>query len=345
MKRVFEPKKTEYVILSATGILLVLFLNLSGLELTIGAFHSGSKGYLSATIYGLISNALIFYLTADRLIPRLLRKGRYYAFSIQISLLLLVVSGLESLADILLLKGRFSGFSELANEVVEYNIVSHLFILLAAVVYRFSKDWFVNERLQRQLKEEKLTAELSFLRSQINPHFLFNTLNNLFSSAQKNGDEETASGIGQLANLMRYMLHMSDQSSINLQEEIGYLKSYIELQTMRWRKSDQLHLAVSFPEAVSGIHIRPMILIPFIENAFKYGVSSHKKSHITISIEVFYGAVIFHCTNDIVNDNRLEDSGIGLNNVKRRLELLYKDRHQLDIKQNQGQFIVQLEIR
>lgn len=344
VKAILRSMKWEYGMPLIIGISIVLVLNIDGIDITIGAFQSGSTGYLFATLYGLISNSLIFYITADRLVPHLLKKGRYQTFGLQTCLLFVLITCLESLTDIIILKDHFDGLNLLVYEVVEYNIASHLFILLMAVIYRFSKDWFVNERLQRQLKEEKLNAELSFLKSQINPHFLFNTLNNLFSSAQKHGDEETAEGIAQLANLMRYMLHISAQTDISLEEEIQYLNSYIELQTMRWRNSDQLQLSVSFPEITSGMNIKPMTLIPFIENAFKYGVSNHKQSRIIISLEVFYGSIIFHCTNDIVNDNQMEDSGIGLTNVKRRLELLYKDRHQLDIKQDKDQFVVQLEL-
>lgn len=344
VKRVLKALKGEYSLPLLLGSITVISLNISSFELTLGAFKSGGKGFLAATLYGLISNAAIFYLTADRLVPRLLKKRRYQIFILQISLLFILITSVEILVDVLILKDQFAKLNELLYEAIEYNVASHLFIVLAALVYRFSKDWFVNERLQRQLKEEKLQAELSFLKSQINPHFLFNTLNNLFSSAQKNGDDETAAGIGQLANLMRYMLHASDQVKVSLDEEIDYLKSYIELQTMRWRNSDQLQLSVTFPETAAGIHIKPMMLIPFIENAFKYGVSNQRKSQIVISLEAFYGSIIFHCTNDIVNDNQLEDSGIGLTNVKRRLELLYKDRHQLDIKQDKDQFVIQLEL-
>lgn len=294
--------------------------------------------------YGFLSNAFLFYLVADRLVPRFLKKRHYLAFSLWLSLIYVVFTVSETLIDIVLLKQSHANLDGLRYESAEYNVIAHIFVIAAAVIFRFSKDWFVNERLERQLREEKLSAELSFLKSQVNPHFLFNTLNNLFSSAQKNGDEETADGISKLANLMRYMLHTSDQTHISLDEEIEYLKSYIDLQTMRWRNSELLQLSASFPENATGLHIKPMILIPFIENAFKYGVSNQQASSIVVSLEVFYGSIIFHCTNDIVNQNELEDSGIGLTNVKRRLELLYKDNHQLDIRQEKDQFTVRLEL-
>ncbi|MCE7992862.1 MAG: histidine kinase [Roseivirga sp.] len=344
MKARFNFWKHEYSLPLILGLIIFIVLNLNGLELTLGAFHSGSRVYRVAMLYGFLSNASIFYLVADRLVPRLLKKRHFLAFSLWFSLIFVIFTTSETFIDIALLKQIYLNLDELIYELAEYNVISHIFVMVAAVIYRFSNDWFMNEQLQRQLKEEKLSSELSFLKSQINPHFLFNTLNNLFSSAQKNGDEETAAGIAQLANLMRYMLHTSDQTSIRLEEEIKYLESFIELQTMRWRNSEQLQLSVSFPETPADIHIKPMILIPFIENAFKYGVSSHIPSRIIVSLEAFYGSVIFHCTNDIVNDNQLEASGIGLTNVKRRLELLYKDSHQLDIKQDKDQFTVQLEL-
>lgn len=344
MKARFNFREYEYSLPLITGLIVFAVLNLNGLEVTLGVFSSGAQGYRTAMLYGFLSNTGIFYLVAGWLVPRFLKKRHYLTFSLWLSLIFTLFTASETLIDILLLKQSYPYPDELVYESAEYNVISHLFVIVAAVIFRFSKDWFVNERLQRQLREEKLSAELSFLKSQVNPHFLFNTLNNLFSSAQKNGDEETADGISKLANLMRYMLHISDQTQISLDEEIEYLKSYIELQTMRWRNSNRLLLSASFPETPTALHIKPMILIPFIENAFKYGVSNHQDSRITISIEIFYGSVIFHCSNDIVNNNQMEDSGIGLTNVKRRLELLYKDNYELHIERDKDQFTVRLNL-
>ncbi len=222
-----------------------------------------------------------------------------------------------------------------------------IYILLASILIidYLIKQWIHNEKQKRALIESQLTNELNFLKAQINPHFIFNSLNALFSISQKYHAAELENGILKLSGLMRYSLYENNNQLVTIEKEIQYIKDYIGLFKLRYPGDE---LTVKFD--VGGntdTQIAPMIFLPFIENAFKYGVSLQKRSVIEISIEADGAAVLFKCTNEIVRQNEEEiitDKGLGLVNVKRRLELLYPDKHKLLINEEENKFIVKLQI-
>ena len=200
------------------------------------------------------------------------------------------------------------------------------------------------------MEAHQLSTELKFLRSQVNPHFLFNTLNNLFSMAQRKGNDELADGISKLSGMMRYMLYESNTERVYLQKEIEYLKSCIALSKLRYADSEAV-VSFSHPgaAAIADIQIAPMLFIPFLENAFKHGVSIGQPSAITVTIDVDADEkkLIFVCENtdhSVVRDLEEEDGGIGLANVRRRLELVYPGKHALDTRLEDGKYSVLLKI-
>lgn len=226
------------------------------------------------------------------------------------------------------------------------NIVVYLVITLVAMTIFFTRESFRNERQKRELIESQLSTELKYLKAQVNPHFLFNTLNNLFSIAQKNKDEETANGISKLAGLMRYMLYDSIVTKVSIEKEIKNIKDYITLSKLRY-SSDEVVVNVTEEGEFSKTVIAPMILLPFVENAFKHGVDIEKITTITISIEATKDKIIFECINPIVEGSSSaykEYGGIGLENVKRRLSLLYPQKHKLNIADDGKNFTVYLEL-
>jgi two-component system, LytTR family, sensor kinase len=225
-------------------------------------------------------------------------------------------------------------------------LLAFLVILGISIAYFFLKEWAKSELKQTQLQANQFSTEIKFLKSQINPHFLFNTLNNLFSMAQKKDNDELADGISKLSGMMRYMLYDSNAESVSLSTEITYLEEFITLNKLRYT-GEEVNVEFSYPSPTSGVSIAPMLFIPFVENAFKHGVSIGHASTITISIEISRETMIFVCKNTKYSKPKsmaIEKSGIGLENIKRRLELLYAGKYLLQITETGEKYTVHLEI-
>lgn len=199
------------------------------------------------------------------------------------------------------------------------------------------------------VRVDQSSANLSFLRSQINPHFLFNILNTLYGAALQEKADKTASGIQKLGDMMRFMLHENTLEKIPLDREKDYLINYVDLQDFRIKGQDNIALTFNRPDSPCTGEIAPMLLIPFIENAFKHGISMQKKSWVNISLRCLAGSVHLDVTNSIhranPNDPERKSSGIGLDNVRQRLKLLYPQKHELIIRENDSEFFVHLSIQ
>jgi two-component system LytT family sensor kinase len=201
------------------------------------------------------------------------------------------------------------------------------------------------EKRQKELEKEKLNSELAFLKNQISPHFFFNTLNNIYSLIGIN-TEDARNAVLKLSKLMRYLLYESEQGWSQLSSEIDFMNNYIDL--MRLRMSEKVKLNVDFPLQYENISIPPLLFIPFIENAFKHGISYREKSFIDIGMEIGKEWITFTCRNSIVkptNEIGTASSGIGLDNVSKRLGLLFPGRHELTIDRSDGAFHVVLKLR
>lgn len=211
--------------------------------------------------------------------------------------------------------------------------------------YFLLREWRSSERKIIEIQNQNLSTELDFLRSQVSPHFLFNTLNSLFAIAQESKNEAVADGISKISNLLRYMLYDSNVREIALSKEVNYLKSYIELAQLRYHQ-DEARVELTIAGPIDKVVIAPMLLIPFVENAFKHGVRIEKKSLLKFHLEVGEGSIEFsgenpdHSGKDEIN--QLER--IGLINVKKRLTLLYPDKSHLKFNSENATFKFQLRI-
>ncbi|OOG73661.1 sensor histidine kinase [Algoriphagus sp. A40] len=193
-------------------------------------------------------------------------------------------------------------------------------------------------------------ASMDFLRSQINPHFLFNALNTLYASALMENAEKTSDGIQKLGDMMRFMLHENQLPQIPLSREINYLRNYLDLQMLRFGAQNNLEIDIQINESNCAGDIAPMLLIPFVENAFKHGISAKEKSWIRLNLRCISGSVHLDLVNSThpekpASEKSQEESGIGLENVQHRLQLMYPDRHQLNIFSNDTDFFVHLSIQ
>jgi LytS/YehU family sensor histidine kinase len=231
------------------------------------------------------------------------------------------------------------------REVIVFETTIAGFFVIQSTLYCAVKEWIKNSIANRKLTEEKLMLELKYLKAQINPHFLFNTLNNLYSIALKNSDNETAAGLTKLSKIMRYMLNDVNENEIDIDKEIDYLKSYIDLQKLRFSENDDIIISFDIQRDSSVIRIPPFLLIVFIENAFKYGINIKKHSFINIRFEVLNNKFRFNIKNSVYYKNDVQKQGVGLNNIKERLKLLYGDNHKLEIINDNNTFNVDLEIK
>ena len=227
------------------------------------------------------------------------------------------------------------------------DILLFIFIIIfgLSIAYFFLKEWTRAEKFRIQLEAVQLDTEIKFLKSQVNPHFLFNTLNNLFSMAQGKGNDDLADGISKLSGMMRYMIYDSNAESVPLNKEIEYLEDCITLNKLRYA-DDEAKVTFDYPPQPVGVAIAPMLFIAFVENAFKHGVAIGKTSTIDIAIVIADQKLIFTCANPKYKAKKMDDeeSGIGLENVKRRLDLLYPGKHTLQISEDDGKYFVKLEM-
>ncbi|MBN2773185.1 MAG: histidine kinase [Prolixibacteraceae bacterium] len=215
---------------------------------------------------------------------------------------------------------------------------------IAAALVIFKK-WYSDEQNNKKLVEEKMAAELNFLKSQVHPHFLFNTLNNLYALTLIKSDK-TPDIVLKLSDLLDYMIYKSNDEFVPLTKELEIIQGYIELERMRY--NERLDLQYEIKGNAEGYEIAPLILLPFIENCFKHGASNDRsRPGIRILLEIEPAYLKLSAVNTIPQEKKNDESqseGIGLNNVKRRLELIYPNRHKLNIIQEEKTFSVELKI-
>jgi len=238
------------------------------------------------------------------------------------------------------------------DDAVAFTVVNaciNFFGMAPITYYFYRRSRRLGEKvvhLEKELGHSE--AGLDFLRSQINPHFLFNALNTLYGLALNEGAERTAGGVQMLGDMMRFMMQENLQPEIDLSREVDYLRNYISLQELRTEGSNQVAVQTSVSDTPPGLRIAPMLLIPFVENAFKHGVSFREPSFIKVMLEVKDQTLFFDvhnsCHEKRQDDPERDKSGIGLENVRRRLDLLYPGRHQLFVRDTGKEFFVHLSV-
>lgn len=218
----------------------------------------------------------------------------------------------------------------------DYSMYLLIIVLFIAMLLKISQRW-------RQLQNEKLETELSYLKAQINPHFLFNTLNSIYALAIEKSDY-TATAVVKLSGMMRYIISESNKHFVSLQKEVNYIEDYIELQKFRLGNTVQINYQLAGP--ATGKEIAPLLLITFVENAFKYGVNPEEASHIFIEINIEADSLSLMVANNKVSHQAAEESseGLGISNTKNRLEMLYPGCYALDINDGPEKFTVHLQI-
>lgn len=287
-----------------------------------------------------ITWVVVFYLNAYLLIPRFIVKRKYGLYFLSLVVVLTISGFFNFISFKLLLAERDFQF----NGLIFFYIFPCIFILAISSAFKMFTDRAVQDRLAKERETENLKTELSFLRSQVSPHFMFNVLNNMVALARKKSDQLEPSLI-KLSSLLRYMLYETDEEKVSLQKEIEYLQSYIDLQQQRFGKNVQINTCIN--ETDGNYSIEPMLLIPFVENAFKHGTGMIENAFIDIKLQAKNGVLDYTITNKFNNaaiEVKDKTSGIGLTNVTRRLNLLYANNHKLLVTKKDDLFIVSLQL-
>lgn len=290
------------------------------------------------TLSGFI-HMIIFYANTLLIYPKLLNRAYWFLYIVAVVLLVILSIWLK----FQILAWWFPGASPDARSHVLFPSV---LAFIVSIFYSITVDKIRAEKLQKENEALQLGMELKFLRSQISPHFLFNILTNLVSLARKKSDQLETSLL-MLSGLMRYMLYDAGKK-ISLQQEVEYLESYIALQKLRFGRDVKVVVNIELLPEERNYSIEPMLLIPFVENAFKHGTGYEDQPAIDINLTVRDGVLAFRVKNkfdQVTDTSKDETSGIGLSNVCSRLALLYPGRHDLVINTDQSLFSINLTLK
>lgn len=296
----------------------------------------------------LIAGILVFYVNYLFLVPKFLlnKKKSIYLISIIALVLLSIIliefilpkpSELHHLDDL-------NPFNRSNFKIFRFGLplfFNFILVVIGTAIKMYS-EWDKNIQLQKEIESQKSSAELHFLKNQLSPHFLFNSLNSIYSLTSKKSNDAPEAVIT-LSELMRYMLYQADNEFVKLSDELDYIQNYLKLQRLRIARNQDVTLNIR--GSILQQKIRPLLLISFIENAFKYGTDFKGNTFVCIEITVTGNDLDFKSINLIGNRKQdPENSGIGLQNTKERLQLLYPNQHKLEIEEVSNQFIVHLNL-
>ena len=339
----FQEHKPRVAYLRETPLMAWIMIILIGLVLSF--FSTVIVSLIWITV--LIVLAVFYYLGYYRVIPFALSKKRsklwFALFVIAYAFLgWFFIAGLVAG-----LPGHYQG-----GFIAAFSTSFFLAIVAAPSLW----VWYHYQQKQKgsvKVLEQKLgqsTAQLDQLRAQINPHFLFNALNTVYGLALTESADKTADSIEKISEMMRFMLRENQEAKISLEKDLDYLKNYMSIQQMRLGPNPNIDLVIDIPETISPtLTIAPMLLIPFAENAFKHGISLQSHSFITMIIRIEENKLLFSLRNSVhdriwLNDPEKNNHGIGLNNVKQRLQLLYEEKYLLNITDDEKTYHVDLAL-
>ena len=297
---------------------------------------------LSRSLTSLPFLMFLFYSCYYWLIDKLWFKKHYLLFILMVVALILCASysKYELFSYFNLHKGKLK--MPPFHAFMYFDFLSNLLPVVFAMAIRYAQRNFSLEIAQKEVKAQKLQADLTQLKYQLQPHFFFNALNNIYSLIAFD-PQKAQQSVHSLSKLMRHFMQNSDQKQISLAEEVDFLQQYISL--MQLRLTDKTTVQVDFPKQLPPLTIAPLLFISLVENAFKHGVSATEATELSFSLRVEENKVIFRSENSIIpKQESLYSSGIGIENLKKRLTLLYPKKHQYIVEEKDGKYIAQLSI-
>jgi sensor histidine kinase YesM len=297
------------------------------------------------TLVKVIDLMVMVYVANYLLIPRFLYQKKYLLFSVLLIGMIAASSALKMyvIGSILHNPALYQWTSQIKARIYD-NVIPHIFLVIAGMAVKLLSDYNAMQQRLLQVAKEKAETELAFLKSQINPHFLFNSLNSVYFLIDKN-NAEARQALHTFSGMLRHQLYGVKEEKIAIEKEITYLQDYIGLQQLRM---ENCHVQMDIAPSVKDVEIEPFLLLPFIENSFKHlsHFGNNEKNEIAISLTRQNGQLAFAVQNTCEEKKDLgKDGGIGLTNVQRRLALLYPKKHSLQITEESGWFAVHLTLK
>jgi len=298
------------------------------------------------TFVKLIDLIVMVYITNSLLIPSFLYKKRYGLFVLLFLLMILIssVAKMYIVGQLTHDPSKFALSGDLKGRIYD-NVIPHFFLVIAGASFKLMFDQINLQKKMAELAKDKAEAELNFLKSQINPHFLFNSLNSVYFLIDKN-NPDARQALHKFSDMLRYQLYEANGEKIPIEKEIGYLQDYVHLQQLR--KDENYKVQFNCSPEVRNFSIEPLLLIPFVENAFKH-ISHNAKGGNFVKLDMTRSNGYFEfvaensCEKEIYTTE--QHGGIGMNNVKRRLELLYPGTYQLKVDDNGDTFKIDLKLK
>jgi len=317
------------------------------------AYFFGSEKFPGHTVYDTVFSTITyliwflgtFYIFYAFLVPKYLERGKTMLWWLYSGIFVLIVIPFLLIFSTHIFHLNPDGFSSIFSKhglyVWLFCATLTLFLCILGAFYRFANDWFDNLHIKKEVENIKLKNELNSIKSRLNPHFLFNTLNNIDALIQTNSQKASAI-LSELSDLLRYVVYETEKESIEIKKEMDIIKKYIDLEKIRLSNPD----SVSFVCAVEkNFLIPPMLFLTFIENGFKHCNLNEPGCKLSISFFEKNNELIFRCTNPVnMPENKSEEKGIGLKLITERLKLLFPNNHSLQISRYNSEFDVTLKI-
>ncbi len=293
------------------------------------------------------------YTVIYYLLPKyILDKKEYLSFGSYLGLILLLATQLDQW---LMTSDFMVTYLQLESEKdIKYMTQLHpfreSFLLLSIIgiasLIRFYKVFLEKEQKENELIQEKLETQYAFLKAQVNPHFLYNALNNIYSIAVQRKQTDIAAGIENLSGIMKYLTYESNAKKVPLEREVNLLQNYIDIEQLRLDDTDDTTISFNVESSLKNQQIVPVILLPLVENAFKHGVKPDQKCLVSIKLNVVNNQLNFSIKNTFFEykNKEINEQGIGLENVRKRLELRYPNKYKLQTSGSEGYFFSQLTI-
>ena len=338
IEQIFEKDRNLHLLFWVLLTIFLLVLDRSESEI----FIKITRSLISTGFF-----ATIVYINWMLLIPKFLKKRNWVLYLISLILLAILVTPPQVFA-LFLLYDDYPSIQHFFYQKQGVLFFQSIFIAVSSAAFKITQDWLSHERHSKELQSQNLSSELNFLKSQINPHFLFNTLNNLYALSLKKSDQAPRTVL-MLSEMMRYMLYECNVERVSLQKEINYIKNYLELEKIRLDNNFDIDFQIEGD--AKELKIAPLMFIPFIENSFKHGMNRLlSDGFVHIELKINEGNVSMKIANkkgSSINTGTKEkqSGGIGLLNIKRRLKLIYPGRHQLSFSETGDEYTVQLNIQ
>ena len=324
----------------------VFWLLVLALFLMIEDYRIGLAFTISNEIINLLFYAVIVYVNIFYLIPNYLSKKKFFTYIVFLIALALLITPIK----LFVFHFKWEAYPELQNILYldqSMYYASSIAAAGASTILKIIGDWLRHQREKQELETRNVQSELKFLKSQINPHFLFNTLNSIYALSLKKSDKAPEIVV-KLSEMLRYMLYECNEVSVPLEKEVKYIENYLSLEKLR--HGEKLNIDFKAQGQINGLRVSPLMFVPFLENAFKHGANNHLDSgFVRASLDVHEQTIKFKIENSKpdaipVRDHQRKSGGIGLVNIRRRLNILYYNQHELKIEEKPDSYTVHLDL-